>query len=196
MQNLFGLSPEEKERWLKDLAELMGVWEDWRLLAAHGERLLPLAPQVAQSTWQRLVASSFTQGVAPALEALEAIAQIYFNEPTLDAAYLEKRARAGSAYLQAGFGPAQTMSVGSVWLDEWTKTFTHLFPEDPSLQARLNRALAQVAFFNAAVIMAQYAYEAAQAQRRREEELLEKFLRAVGISRELYQQMAKAAGKA
>ena len=195
MQNLFELSSEEKERWLKNLADLMGVWEDWRLLAAHGEQLLPLAPQVAQSTWQRLVASSFTQGVAPALEALEAIAQIYFNEPTLDATYLEKRARAGSAYLQAGLGPAQTMSVGSVWLDEWTKTFTHLFPEDPSLQARLNRALAQVAFFNAAVIMAQYAYEAAQAQRRREEELLEKFLRAVGISRELYQQMAKAAGE-
>jgi uncharacterized protein YmfQ (DUF2313 family) len=44
--------------------------------------------------------------------------------------------------------------------------------------------------------MAQYAYEAAQAQRRREEELLQKFLRATGISRELYQQMAKAAGKA
>jgi len=87
------------------------------------------------------------------------------------------------------------MSVGSVWLDEWSKAFTQLFP-DPGLQARLNRALAQVAFFNAAVIMAQYAYEAAQAQRRREEELLEKFLRAVGISRELYQQMAKAAGKA
>jgi hypothetical protein len=63
------------------------------------------------------------------------------------------------------------------------------------LQARLNRALAQVAFFNAAVIMAQYAYEAAQAQRRREEELLQKFLRAVGISRELYEQMAKAAGE-
>ena len=195
MQNLFELSLEEKERWLRNLAELMGVWEDWRLLAAHGERLLPLAPQVAQSTWQRLVASSFTQGVAPALEALEAIAQIYFNEPTLDATYLEKRARAGSAYLQAGLGPAQTMSVGSVWLDEWTKTFTHLFPEDPSLQARLNRALAQVAFFNAAVIMAQYAYEAAQAQRRREEELPEKFLGAVGISRELYEQMAKAAGE-
>ena len=195
MQNLFELSLEEKERWLEDLADLMGVWEDWRLLATHGERLLPLASQVAQSTWQRLVASSFTQGVAPALEALEAIAQIYFNEPTLDATYLEKRARAGSAYLQAGLGPAQTMSVGSVWLDEWTKTFTHLFPEDPSLQARLNRAPAQVAFFNAAVIMAQYAYEAAQAQRRREEELLEKFLRAVGISRELYQQMAKAAGE-
>ena len=196
MQNLFELSPEEKERWLRNLAELIGVWEDWRLLAAHGERLLPLAPQVAQSTWQRLVASSFTQGVAPALEALEAIAQIYFNEPTLDATYLEKRARAGSAYLQAGLGPAQTMSVGSVWLDEWTKTFTHLFPEDPSLQARLNRALAQVAFFNAAVIMAQYAYEAAMAQRRREEELLEKFLRATGISRELYRQMAIAAGEA
>jgi len=196
MQNLFELSSEEKKRWLRNLAELMGVWEDWRLLAAHGERLLPLAPQVAQSTWQRPVASSFTQGVTPALEALEAIAQIYFNEPTLDATYLEKRARAGSAYLQAGPGPAQTMSVGSVWLDEWTKTFTHLFPEDPSLQARLNRALAQVAFFNAAVIMAQYAYEAAQAQRRREEELPEKFLRAVGISRELYQQMAKAAGEA
>jgi len=196
MQNLFELSLEDKERWLKDLADLMGVWEDWRLLAAHGERPLPLAPQVAQSTWQRLVASSFTQGVAPALEALEAIAQIYFNEPTLDAAYLERRAQAGSAYLQAGLGPAQTMSVGSVWLDEWTKTFTHLFPEDPSLQARLNRALAQVAFFNAAVIMAQYAYEAAKEQRRREEELLEKFLRAVGISRELYQQMAKAAGEA
>jgi hypothetical protein len=195
MQNLFELSPEEKERWLRNLAELMGVWEDWRLLAAHGERLLPLAPQVAQSTWQRLVASSFTQGVAPALEALEAIAQIYFNEPTLDATYLEKRARAGSAYLQAGLGPAQTMSVGSVWIDEWNRTFAHLFPEDPSLQARLNRALAQVAFFNAAVIMAQYAYEAAQAQRRREEELLEKFLRAVGISRELYEQMAKAAGE-
>ena len=83
------------------------------------------------------------------------------------------------------------MSVGSVWLDEWSKAFTQLFP-DPGLQARLNRALAQVAFFNAAVITAQYAYEAAQAQRRREEE----FLRAVGISRELYQQRAKAAGKA
>ena len=70
MQNLFELSLEDKERWLKDLADLMGVWEDWRLLATHGERLLPLASQVAQSTWQRLVASSFTQGVAPALEAI------------------------------------------------------------------------------------------------------------------------------
>ena len=195
MQNLFELSSEEKECWLKNLADLMGVWEDWCLLAAHGEQLLPLAPQVAQSTWQRLVASSFTQGVAPALEALEAIAQIYFNEPTLDAAYLEKRARAGSAYLQAGFGPAQTMSVGSVWIDEWNGAFAQLFSQDPDLQARLNHAMALVAFFNAAVIMAQYAYEAAKEQRRREEELLQKFLRATGISRELYEQMAKAAGE-
>jgi hypothetical protein len=195
MQNLFELSLEEKERWLKDLADLMGVWEDWRLLASFRDHLLPLAPQVARNTWSRLAASPFTQGVAPALEALEAIAQIYFNEPTLDAAYLERRAQAGSAYLQAGFGPAQTMSVGSVWIDEWNRTFAQLFSQDPDLQARLNHAMALVAFFNAAVIMAQYAYEAAKEQRRREEELLQKFLRATGISRELYEQMAKAAGE-
>jgi hypothetical protein len=42
MQNLFELSPEEKERWLKDLADLMGVWEDWRLLASFRDQLLPL----------------------------------------------------------------------------------------------------------------------------------------------------------
>jgi len=196
MQNLFELSSEEKECWLKNLADLMGVWEDWCLLAAHGEQLLPLAPQVAQSTWQRLVASSFTQGVAPALEALEAIAQVYFNEPTLDAAYLERRAQAGRAYLQAGLGPAQLLAgIYGLWVDEWSKAFTQLFP-DPGLQARFNRALALVSLFNAAVVLTQYAYEAAQAQRRQEEELPEKFLRAVGISRELYQQMAKAAGKA
>jgi hypothetical protein len=195
MQNLFELSPEEKERWLKDLADLMGVWEDWRLLASFRDHLLPLAPQVARNIQERLAASPFTQGVAPALEALEAIAQIYFNEPTLDAAYLERRAQAGSAYLQAGFGPAQTMSVGSVWIDEWNRTFAQLFSQDPDLQARLNHAMALVAFFNAAVIMAQYAYEAAKEQRRREEELLQKFLRATGISRELYEQMAKAAGE-
>jgi hypothetical protein len=130
--------------------------------------------------------------VAPALEALEAIAQVYFNEPTLDAAYLERRAQAGRAYLQAGLGPAQLLAgIYGLWVDEWSKAFTQLFP-DPGLQARFNRALALVSLFNAAVVLTQYAYEAAKAQRLREEE----FLRAVGISRELYQQMAKAAGKA
>jgi len=199
MRNLFELSSEEKGRWLKDLADLMGVWEDWRPLASFRDHLLPLAPQVARNTWSRLAASPFTQGAAPALEALEAIAQIYFNEPTLDAAHLERRAQAGSAYLQAGFGPAQTMSVGGVWIDDWidecNRAFAQLFSQDPDPRARLNHAMALVAFFNAAVIMAQYAYEAAKEQRRREEELSRKFLRAAGISCEPYEQMAKAAGE-
>ena len=192
MQNLFELSLEEKERWLKDLADLMGVWEDWRLLATHGEHLLPLASQVAHAIQERLKTNPHTQDTDPVERALEAIAQVYFNEPTLDAAYLERRAQAGRAYLQAGLGPAQLLAgIYGLWLDEWSKAFTQLFP-DPGLQARFNRALALVSLFNAAVVLTQYAYEAAQAQRLREEE----FLRAVGISRELYQQMAKAAGKA
>ena len=192
MQNLFELSLEEKERWLKDLADLMGVWEDWRLLATHGERLLPLASQVAHAIQERLKTNPHTQDTDPVERALEAIAQVYFNEPTLDAAYLERRAQAGRAYLQAGLGPAQLLAgIYGLWVDEWSKAFTQLFP-DPGLQARFNRALALVSLFNAAVVLTQYAYEAAQAQRLREEE----FLRAVGISRELYQQMAKAAGKA
>jgi hypothetical protein len=128
--------------------------------------------------------------------ALEAIAQVYFSEPTLDASYLEKRAQAGGAYLRAGFGPAQLLAgIYGLWVDEWTKAFAQLFPEDPGLQARFNRALALVSLFNASVVLAQYAYEAAKEQRRREEELLQKFLRATGISRELYEQMAKAAGE-
>ena len=192
MQNLFELSLEEKERWLKDLADLMGVWEDWRLLATHGEHLLPLASQVAHAIQERLKTNPHTQDTDPVERALEAIAQVYFNEPTLDAAYLERRAQAGRAYLQAGLGPAQLLAgIYGLWVDEWSKAFTQLFP-DPGLQARFNRALALVSLFNAAVVLTQYAYEAAQAQRLREEE----FLRAVGISRELYQQMAKAAGKA
>ena len=192
MQNLFELSLEEKEGWLRNLADLMGVWEDWRLLATHGERLLPLASQVAHAIQERLKTNPHTQDTDPVERALEAIAQVYFNEPTLDAAYLERRAQAGRAYLQAGLGPAQLLAgIYGLWVDEWSKAFTQLFP-DPGLQARFNRALALVSLFNAAVVLTQYAYEAAQAQRLREEE----FLRAVGISRELYQQMAKAAGKA
>jgi len=195
MQNLFELSLEEKERWLKDLADLMGVWEDWRLLATHGEHLLPLASQVAHAIQERLKTNPHTQDTDPVERALEAIAQVYFNEPILDAAYLERRAQAGRAYLQAGLGPAQLLAgIYGLWLDEWSKAFTQLFP-DPRLQARFNRALALVSLFNAAVVLTQYAYEAAQAQRRREEELLQKFLRATGISRELYEQMAKAAGE-
>lgn len=197
MQNLFELSSEEKERWLKDLADLMGVWEDWRLLASFRDQLLPLAPQVARNIQERLKANPHTQGTDSVERALEAIAQVYFSEPTLDASYLEKRAQAGGAYLRAGFGPAQLLAgIYGLWVDEWTKTFAQLFPEDPGLQARFNRALALVSLFNASVVLAQYAYEAAKEQRRREEELLQKFLRATGISRELYEQMAKAAGEA
>lgn len=196
MQNLFELSSEEKERWLKDLADLMGVWEDWRLLASFRDQLLPLAPQVARNIQERLEANPHTQGTDSVERALEAIAQVYFSEPTLDASYLEKRAQAGEAYLRAGFGPAQLLAgIYGLWVDEWTKTFAQLFPEDPGLQARFNRALALVSLFNASVVLAQYAYEAAKEQRRREEELLQKFLRATGISRELYEQMAKAAGE-
>ncbi len=197
MQNLFELSSEEKERWLKDLADLMGVWEDWRLLASFRDQLLPLAPRVARNIQERLEANPHTQGTDSVEKALEAIAQVYFSEPTLDAGYLEKRAQAGEAYLRAGFGPAQLLGgIYGLWVDEWTKTFAQLFPEDPGLQARFNRALALVSLFNASAVLAQYAYEAAKEQRRREEELLQKFLRATGISRELYEQMAKAAGEA
>jgi len=196
MQNLFELSPEEKERWLRDLADLAGIWEDWSLLAFFREHLLPLASQVAHRIQERLKANPHTQGTEPVEKALEAIAQVYFSEPTLDAAYLEKRAQAGEAYLRAGFGPAQLLAgIYGLWVDEWTKAFAALFPEDPVSQARFNRAIALVSLFNAALVLAQYAYEAAKEQRAREEQLLEKFLRATGISRELYEQMARTGGE-
>jgi hypothetical protein len=132
MQNLFELSPEEKERWLKDLADLMGVWEDWRLLASFRDHLLPLAPQVARNIQERLEANPHTQGTDSVERALEAIAQVYFSEPTLDAGYLEKRAQAGGAYLRAGFGPAQLLAgIYGLWVDEWTKTFAQLFSRGP-----------------------------------------------------------------
>jgi hypothetical protein len=60
MQNLFELSSEEKERWLRDLADLMGVLEDWRLLASFRDQLLPLAPQVARNIQERLKANPHT----------------------------------------------------------------------------------------------------------------------------------------
>ncbi|GLV48421.1 hypothetical protein TJA_15760 [Thermus sp. LT1-2-5] len=194
--NLFNLSPREQQDYLKQLADLMQVLSDWELLASVRQQVEPHFPDVAARIAQRLREHPFTQETQDVTQALTAIAQVYFSHPTLDADYLERRARAGKAYLEAGFSP--TTLVGGIyglWVDEWTRTFAGLFAHDPELLARLTRALALVSLFNLAIVVQQYSYESEVQARELEERILARFLRATGISRELYEQMAKTAGE-
>ncbi|APD10438.1 MULTISPECIES: protoglobin domain-containing protein [Thermus] len=196
IKNLFALTPEERAAYLRQMAELMGVLSDWELLASVREQVEPYFPVVAGRIAERLRHHPLTQQIQDVTQALTAIAQVYFARPTLDAEYLERRARAGRAYLEAGFSTGTLVAgIYGLWVDEWTRVFSELFHEDPGLLARLNRALALVSLYNLAIVAQQYTYESELQARELEERLLAKFLKATGISRELYEQMAKTAGE-
>lgn len=196
IKNLFALTPEERAAYLRQMAELMGVLSDWELLASVREQVEPYFPVVAGRIAERLRHHPLTQQIQDVTQALTAIAQAYFARPTLDAEYLERRARAGRAYLEAGFSTGTLVAgIYGLWVDEWTRVFSELFHEDPGLLARLNRALALVSLYNLAIVAQQYTYESELQARELEERLLAKFLKATGISRELYEQMAKTAGE-
>ncbi len=193
--NLFDLSPEEKVLYLEALAEFLRVREAWESLASVRPQVEPHFRSVAERIVARLAQSPLTAHTATpqVVEALVAIAGVYFAPPHLDAEYLDRRARAGQAYLEAGHTPSTLISgIYGLWLDEWSRTLAELFPH-PEDQARLYRALALVSLYNAAIVLQQFTYAWEQRARVLEEELLQKFLRATGISRELYQQMAKTA---
>ncbi len=195
--NLFNLSPEEKVQYLENLAQLLEVREAWEDLARVRPQLEPHFRPVAERIVARLAQSPLTAHTATpqVVEALVAIAGVYFAPPKLDADYLDRRARAGRAYLEAGHTPSTLIGgIYGLWLDEWTRTFAEVFP-NPEDQARLHRALALVSLYNAAIVLQQFTYEWEQRAKAMEEELLQKFLRATGISRELYEQMAKTAGE-
>lgn len=196
IKNLFALTPEERAAYLRQMAELMGVLSDWELLASVREQVEPYFPVVAGRIAERLRHHPLTQQIQDVTQALTAIAQVYFARPTLDAEYLERRARAGRAYLEAGFSTGTLVAgIYGLWVDEWTRVFSELFHEDPGLLARLNRTLALVSLYNLAIVAQQYTYESELQARELEERLLAKFLKATGISRELYEQMAKTAGE-
>ena len=187
IKNLFALTPEERAAYLRQMAELMGVLSDWELLASVREQVEPYFPVVAGRIAERLRHHPLTQQIQDVTQALTAIAQVYFARPTLDAEYLERRARAGRAYLEAGFSTGTLVAgIYGLWVDEWTRVFSELFHEDPGLLARLNRALALVSVYNLAIVAQQYTYESELQARELEERLLAKFLKATGISRELY----------
>lgn len=192
--NFFNLSPEEKVAYLRDLAELMGVLPDWEVLASVRPQMEPYFLPVAQRIASRLKAHPFTQEVSDVTQALANIAHVYFSPPHLDAQYMERRASAGKAYLEAGFSMASLVGgIYGLWVDEWTRVFEELFSHDPPLLARLNRAMAKVALYNLALVAQQFTHESEVLAKEMEERLLNKFLKATGISRELYQQMAKTA---
>lgn len=149
IKNLFAITPEERAAYLRQMAELMGVLSDWELLASVREQVEPYFPVVAGRIAERLRHHPLTQQIQDVTQALTAIAQVYFARPTLDAEYLERRARAGRAYLEAGFSTGTLVAgIYGLWVDEWTRVFSELFHEDPGLLARLNRALALVSLYN------------------------------------------------
>lgn len=191
VKNLFALEPEEREGFLASMETLMRVREEWELLASVKPQVEPFFATVAEKIATRLREHPLTTQTADAKDAFTAIAQVYFSTPKLNAEYLERRAEAGRAYLKAGFTMSTLVAGISIWIDEWTHVFRNLFSAEPELLARLNRAFALVSLFNLAIIAQQFTFESETMALEMEERLLAKFLRATGISRELYEQMAK-----
>ncbi|MDW8091785.1 MAG: hypothetical protein RMI80_10280 [Meiothermus sp.] len=181
-QNLFALEPERQGEYLQRWAELIGVGEAWETLASVRDRVEPHYGAVARRIAERLQAHPFTQEVEGIAPIFMAVMPYYFDAPRLDGAYLENRARAGRAYLEAGFTASTLAAKYALFVEEWCRVFEALFPEELAWRLELERALVKVALFNYAVALEQFSYE-------REE----KFLRAAGISRALLEQMAKVA---
>ncbi|MGC8877013.1 hypothetical protein [Thermus sp.] len=67
-------------------------------------------------------------------------------------------------------------------IDEFTRIFNQLFPDNPQQLLKLGRALVKVAALNYALALEDFIYQTE-----------EKFLKAAGISRELVEQMARVA---
>lgn len=179
--NLFSLSPAEQAKHLQAWAQLFGLSDEWQLLASVRGLAAPHYEAVAARLMQRLKAHPFTAHIGDLSAVFMGVMPFYFESPPLDASYLDNRARAGLAYLEAGFSAATLSAKYAILIDEWLTCFAELV-DDAKLQAKLARAMSQVALFNYAVALEQFSYE-------REE----KFFRAAGISRELFEQMARLA---
>lgn len=178
-RNLFDLSPEERQRHLETWAELLGAKGAWEVLGSVREQVEPYYHEVAQAIAQRLKGNPLTAHVGDIAPIFLAVMPYYFGNPKLDEAYLENRAHAGRAYMEAGFTPATLAAKYGALVQEWDRVLARLFPE-PGERLRLFQALVALAVFHYALALEQFTYE-------REE----KFLKAAGISRTLFEQMAK-----
>jgi len=194
--NLFDLTLEERTEYLRLLDDLMEVRAAWEELARVRPQVEPYFPEVARRIADRMGQNPLTQDKADVVGPLTRVAELYFSPPRLDAEYLESRARVGKGYLEAGHTLATLVAgIYGLWVDEWSRVFQELFSGDPVHLARLTRALALVSLFNLSLVIQQFTYESEVRAREMEERMLEKFLRVSGISRELYEQMARVAGE-
>lgn len=194
VKNLFDLSAEERVRYLDLLDGLMRVREAWEELASVRPLVEPYFPVVAQRIAERLKASPLTADKADVVGPLTRVAELYFSPPRLDGAFLESRAQVGKGYLDAGHTPSTLVAgIYGLWVDEWSRVLAEVLAGEPERLARLVRALALVSLYNLALVIQQFTYELEARSLEMEERLLQKFLKTAGISRELYEQMAKVA---
>lgn len=183
MVNLFSLDEQRQLEWIGRWVELMGMGSEWKDLASVHDHVQPHFNEVGLAIVRRLSEHPFTQHVEDISSIFNEVLPYYFkvDKPGLD--YLKNRAKAGKAYLEAGFTPSTLAAKYQILIDEFSNIFKKLFADDPQLLLRLERSLVKVALLNYALALEQFVYE-------REE----KFLQAAGISRELMEQMAKTVG--
>ncbi|GAA6749285.1 hypothetical protein [Thermus tengchongensis] len=129
-RNLFSLPENEQAPYLELWAELLQTKPHWKTLAEVREQAEPYYAEVARRLVDRLRAHPFTQGVGDIEPVFMSVMPYYFNDPPLDREYLLNRARAGRAYLEAGFTSSTLIAKYLILIEEWSRIFAGLFDRE------------------------------------------------------------------
>lgn len=191
--NVLDLGTREQKLYLQLMAKATDLERHLQILQEIRESALAVAPEVAERTATKAAGLPMTAGISDLASQLIAAANFYFQNLLLDQKHLWAMVTWGRAMTKLGLTPSGIIVVGQIWLLEWSQALKEITNYHLDQSRKYLVCMNTVQRFHQAVFFDVLVETATEQVYQEQNQLLDNFLAATGLSRELYEQMARAA---
>lgn len=189
--NIDSISSTQQDAYVQYIAEATEARQAWESLAEIREIALTAAPKVAQRTAARASTTPMAAGVTNLAPYLGQFSSYYFEPQRADRGQVQQAIRLWHGLNRLNLAPSGMIAVHRIWLAEWSREFSGGLGLDPVRSRLYLESMATVGRFYLSIVLDYLTEIAAAETTQNQNRLLNGFLAATGLSRELFEQMAK-----